>query len=72
MQVSQKNLFILIFKKNVDGKNSIIMKKILGIMVLSLLLSFNAYADWLVIVKNEIDKNVFIKRTKSTEENAIT
>ena len=47
------------------------MKKILGILFVGLLLSGNAYADWLVIVKNEIDKNVFIKRTKSTEENAI-
>ena len=46
------------------------MKKLLGIVVLGLLLSGNAYAEWLVIVKNKIDKNVFIKRTKYTEEHA--
>ena len=44
------------------------MKKILGIAVLSLLLSGNVYAEWLVIVKSKIDENVFIKRTNYTEE----
>ena len=44
------------------------MKKLLGILVLGLLLSVNAYAEWLVIVKNKIDKNIFVKRTNYTEE----
>ena len=47
------------------------MKKLLGILVLSLLLSGNAYAEWLVIVKNKIDENIFIKRTKTTKEEAV-
>ena len=44
------------------------MKKFLAIVVLGLLLSGNVYAEWLVIVKNKIDENVFIKRTNYTEE----
>ena len=44
------------------------MKKLLGIVVLGLLLSGNAYAEWLVIVKNKIDENIFIKRTNYTKE----
>ena len=44
------------------------MKKLLGIVVLGLLLSGNVYAEWLVIVKNKIDENIFIKRTSYTEE----
>ena len=44
------------------------MKKLLEIIVLGLLLSGNVYAEWLVIVKNKIDENVFIKRTNYTEE----
>ena len=47
------------------------MKKILGIVVLSLLLSGNVYAEWLVIVKNKLDENIFIKRTKITEDEAV-
>ena len=49
------------------------MKKLLGIMVLGLGLVFNVnvYAEWLVIVKNKIDENIFIKRTKITEEEAV-
>ena len=47
------------------------MKKLLGIMVLGLLLSGNAYAEWLVIVKNKVDENIFIKRTKIIEEDAV-
>ena len=38
------------------------MKKLLGMMVLCLSLSGNVYAEWLVIVKNKIDENIFIKR----------
>ena len=41
------------------------------IVVLGLLLSGNAYAEWLVIVKNKIDENIFIKRAKITEEEAV-
>ena len=48
-----------------------IVKKLLGIVVLGLLLSGNVYAEWLVIVKNKIDENIFIKRTKTTEEEAV-
>ena len=58
-------------KSLIKLKRRYLNKKLLSIIVLGLLLSGNAYADWLVIVKNEIDKNVFIKRTKFTEENAI-
>ena len=47
------------------------MKKLLGIVVLGLLLSGNVYAEWLVIVKNKIEENIFIKRTKITEEEAV-
>ena len=47
------------------------MKKAILIIVLGLLLSGNAYAEWLVIVKNKIDENIFIKRTKTTEEEAV-
>ena len=47
------------------------MKKLLGILVLGLLLSGNVYAEWLVIVKNKLDENIFIKRTKITEEEAV-
>ena len=47
------------------------MKKLLAIVVLGLLLSGNVYAEWLVIVKNKIDENIFIKRTKITEEEAV-
>ena len=47
------------------------MKKLLGIVVLGLLLSGNAYSDWLVIVKNKIDTNIYIKRTDMNEEKAI-
>ena len=47
------------------------MKKLLGIVVLGLLLSGNAYAEWLVIVKNKVDENIFIKRTKIIEEEAV-
>ena len=47
------------------------MKRFLGIVVLGLLLSGNVYAEWLVIVKNKIDENIFIKRTKITEEEAV-
>jgi len=43
------------------------MKKLLGILVLGLLLGGNAYAEWLVIVKNKVDENIFIKRTKIIE-----
>ena len=46
------------------------MKKAILIIVLGLLLSGNVYAEWLVIVKNKIDENIFIKRTKYTEEHA--
>ena len=48
-----------------------IIKKLLGIIVLGLLLSGNAYAEWLVIVKNKVDENIFIKRTKIIEEEAV-
>ena len=44
------------------------MKKLLGIVVLCLLLSGNVYAEWLVIVKNKIDENIFIKRKNYTEK----
>ena len=47
------------------------MKKLLGVMVLSLLLRVNAYAEWLIIVKNKVDENIFIKRTKIIEEEAV-
>ena len=47
------------------------MKKLLGMMVLCLSLSGNVYAEWLVIVKNKIDENIFIKRKKYTEVIAI-
>ena len=47
------------------------MKKLLAIAVLGLLLSGNAYAEWLVIVKNKVDENIFIKRTKISEEEAV-
>ena len=47
------------------------MKKLLSIVVLGLLLSGNAYAEWLVIVKNKVDENIFIKRTKIIEEEAV-
>ena len=40
-------------------------------MVLSLLLRVNAYAEWLIIVKNKVDENIFIKRTKIIEEEAV-
>ena len=40
-------------------------------MVFALLINVNAFADVLVIVKNKIDKNIFIKRTKTTKELAI-
>ena len=48
-----------------------LIKKLLGIIVLGLLLSGNAYAEWLVIVKNKVDENIFIKRTKIIEEEAV-
>ena len=47
------------------------MKKLLGILVLGLLFSGNVYAEWLVVVKNKIDENIFIKRTKITEDEAV-
>ena len=40
-------------------------------VVLCLSLSGNVYAEWLVIVKNKIDENIFIKRKKYTEVIAI-
>jgi len=47
------------------------MKKLLGVIILGLLMSGNAYAEWLVIVKNKVDENIFIKRTKIIEEEAV-
>ncbi len=47
------------------------IKKLLLIAFFSLLININAFADVLVIVKNKIDKNIFIKRTKITKELAI-
>jgi hypothetical protein len=48
------------------------MKKLLGILVLGLLWCNTIFAEeFLAIVKNNIDENVFIKRTKPTKEEAI-
>ena len=47
------------------------MRKLLLIVVFSLLINVDVYADVLVIVKNKIDKNIFIKRTRITEEAAV-
>ena len=48
------------------------MKKFLGILVLGLLWCNTSFAEeYLAIVKNSIDENVFIKRTKPTKEEAI-
>ena len=48
------------------------MKKLLGILVLVLLWCNVVIAEeYLAIVKNSIDENVFIKRTKPTKEEAI-
>jgi hypothetical protein len=48
------------------------MKKLLGIVVLGLLWCNVGFADtFTVIVKNNIDKNIFIKRTKANKKEAI-
>ena len=48
------------------------MKKVLAILVLSFLWCTIVFAEeFLAIVKNNIDENVFIKRTKPTKEEAI-
>ena len=48
------------------------MKKLLGIVVLGLLFCNVVIAEeFLAIVKNSIDENIFIKRTKPNKEEAI-
>ena len=48
------------------------MKKLLGIVVLGLLLCNVVIAEeFLAIVKNSMDENIFIKRTKPNKEEAI-
>ena len=48
------------------------MKKLLAIMVLGLLWCNVSFADtFTVIVKNKIDKSIFIKRTKANKKEAI-
>ena len=47
------------------------MKKLLVILILIFTLHTPSQADVLVIVKNKIDENIFIKRTKATKEEAV-